>query len=102
MRQVAGVAREIGYRLRLGHVQQLPEDYRGERHVVITKHLPEQYGHEWVEFQEVPGPAPKEGPQADSKQAKYFTVRFIESRTASSDDEAVRDDSTPGIQGANP
>jgi hypothetical protein len=77
MRQVAGVARETGYRLRLGRVQQLPEDYRGERHVVITKHLPERYGMEWVEFQEVPGPAPKTEPQADSKQARYFTIRFI-------------------------
>ena len=45
-------------RIRYGHLRQLPADYKGERHVVVTKQLPSQDGREWVEFEEVPGPAP--------------------------------------------
>jgi hypothetical protein len=45
-------------KLRFGDLRRLPENYRGERHVVIAKRLPERAGQEWVEFEEVPGPAP--------------------------------------------
>ena len=45
-------------RMRYGHLRQLSADYEGERQVVVTKQLPSQHGREWVEFEEVPGPAP--------------------------------------------
>ena len=48
-------------KFRFGNLRRLPEDYKGERHTVIAKHLPSQNGQEWVEFEEVPGPDP--GPQ---------------------------------------
>jgi hypothetical protein len=41
-------------KLILGNVRRLPKDYRGERHTVIAKHLPNQGDQEWVEFEEVP------------------------------------------------
>ena len=45
-------------RFRLGYLRRLPEDYKGERHVVVAKQLPSQNGQDWVEFEEVPGPEP--------------------------------------------
>jgi hypothetical protein len=45
-------------RFQLGHLKRLPEDYVGERHIVVAKELPSQNGQEWVEFEEVPGPDP--------------------------------------------
>jgi len=45
--------------LRFGHLRRLPPDYKGEKHVVIAKQLPNRNGEEWVEFEEVPGPDPK-------------------------------------------
>ena len=44
--------------LRFGHLRRLPPDYKGEKHVVIAKQLPNRNGEEWVEFEEVPGPDP--------------------------------------------
>ena len=52
-------ARGSGFRS--GYLTVLPEDYTGERHVVIVKREPEAGsppGHEWCEFEERPGPAP--------------------------------------------
>ena len=46
-------------KVRFGNLRRLPEDYRGERHRKIVKHLPDRNGQEWVEFEEVPGPAPR-------------------------------------------
>jgi len=48
---------------RFGNIRRLPEDYQGERHVVVTKSLPAKNGQEWVEFAEVPGPDPNPPPQ---------------------------------------
>jgi hypothetical protein len=48
----------VQYRVRCGKLRRLPPDYCGEKHVVISKHLPSQDGQEWVEFEEVPGPEP--------------------------------------------
>ena len=45
-------------KVRFGNLRRLPEDYRGERHRKIVKHLPDRNSQEWVEFEEVPGPAP--------------------------------------------
>ena len=44
--------------VRFGHLRRLPQDYKGERHVVIARHLPSEFGQERVEFEEVPGPDP--------------------------------------------
>jgi hypothetical protein len=50
----------IPFKLRLGHLRQLPREYAGERHIEIVKRLPprSRIG-EWVEFEERPGPSPK-------------------------------------------
>jgi hypothetical protein len=45
-------------KVRFGKLRQLPEDYKGERHVIVAKQLPSRNGQEWVEFEEVPGPDP--------------------------------------------
>lgn len=50
-------ADHAGVRVRFGHLRQLPADYKGERHVVVTKELPDK-GANWVDFAEVPGPDP--------------------------------------------
>ena len=54
--------RTVGLRrvkVRFGKLRQLPEDYKGERHVIVAKQLPSRNGQEWVEFEEVAGPDPK-------------------------------------------
>ena len=69
-----------------GHVKRLPQDYVGERHTVITKHLGMQDGKEWVEYEEVPGPdlesdVPIErdyDPERPPRQRKrMFWIQFI-------------------------
>src|SRR3982750_3305971 len=45
-------------KVRFGKLRRSPEDYKGERHVIMTKELPNRNGQEWVEFEEVPGPDP--------------------------------------------
>jgi len=45
-------------KVRFGDLRRLPQDYKGERHVVVGKQLPSKNGQEWVEFEEVPGPDP--------------------------------------------
>jgi hypothetical protein len=48
------------FKLRLGHLKQMPGNYAGERHIEIVKRLPPRSSiGEWVEFQERPGPRPK-------------------------------------------
>jgi hypothetical protein len=49
--------------VRFGHLRRLPADFPGERHVEIGQRLPDRNGQEWVEFEEVPGPAPIQPPQ---------------------------------------
>jgi hypothetical protein len=45
--------------LRTGFLTQLPEDFTGERHVVVLKREPAGSPHqEWCDFEERPGPAP--------------------------------------------
>jgi len=44
--------------VRIGNLQRLPKDYQGERHIEVTKCLPDRDGQQWVEFTELPGPAP--------------------------------------------
>jgi hypothetical protein len=62
-------------KFRFGDLQRLPEDYRGERHVVITKRLPNQGNQEWVEFQEMPGPDPNPPPEPGFVQ--YRDIMFV-------------------------
>ncbi len=45
-------------KVRFGNLRRLRPEYKGERHVVIAKHLPDKAGQGWVEFEEVPGPDP--------------------------------------------
>ena len=44
--------------LRFGNLRRLLPDYKGEKHVVVTRQLPYRDAEEWVEFEEVPGPDP--------------------------------------------
>ena len=43
---------------RMGHLKRLPPEYKGERHIVIAKQLPNIGGQEWVEYEERPGREP--------------------------------------------
>ena len=46
-------------KLVLGSLRQLPSEYKGEKHVAITKQLPtDEQGREHYEFEERPGPGP--------------------------------------------
>ena len=62
-------------KVRFGNLRRLPEDYRGERHRKIVKHLPDRNGQEWVEFEEVPGPAPSAPPEPGV--AKYLNIVLV-------------------------
>jgi hypothetical protein len=70
------VVADPGIRVRFGHLKRLPPEYQGERHVIIACHLANQGNQEWVEFEEVAGPAPaEEKPLAGGP--KYLDVRFV-------------------------
>ena len=45
-------------KVRFGKLRRLPEDYKGERHVIVAKQLASQNGQECVEFEEIAGPDP--------------------------------------------
>ena len=71
------------FKLRLGHLKQLPGDYAGDKHVEIVKRLPPRSPiGEWVEFEERPGPAPK---QVDG--ARFIDICFV---SPGGDDEGDR------------
>ncbi len=54
--------------IQCGWVTALPDDYVGERHLVILNREPTGSKHiEWCEFVERPGPAPRTSPHADSQ-----------------------------------
>lgn len=64
-----------GLKFRFGRLRRLPEHYRGERHVIIRKRLPNRGEQEWVEFQEVAGPDPN--PPAEFGLPRYFDIMFV-------------------------
>ena len=63
-------------RLRFGNLRRLPKGYQGPHHIVIVKHVPNQSGNEWVEYEEVPGPEP---PPAVAPKAtdQYINIVFV-------------------------
>jgi hypothetical protein len=64
-------------RVRFGRLRRLPQEYKGERHVVITKELGNRNGQEWVEYEEMPGPDPN--PQKRRNGASdLIDVRYVE------------------------
>ena len=69
----AAVSRKL--KIRFGNLRRLPQDFRGERHMVIAKHLPSRSGQEWVEFEEIPEPA--QCPDLD----EYLNVVFVSSNS---------------------
>src|SRR6185437_3438288 len=69
--------------VRLGHLRCLPSDYHGERHIAVTERLPDRDGWEWVEYAEVPGPAPVAPPPAP-RLPRYINVIFVAPSQSSS------------------
>ena len=65
-------------KIRFGNLRRLPEDYKGERHVVVTKELPSQSGQEWVEFEEVPGPDPNPAPKFNVSGTRDLDIMFVD------------------------
>src|SRR5690242_6930993 len=66
--------------VRFGRLKRLPQEYSGERHVVVGRQLPNVGNQEWVEFEEVPGPDPnsaQHGPRAGQAIARRFDVMFV-------------------------
>ncbi len=60
LERIEAVSRLV-IRIRIGAVKRLPREYTGERHLVVVKQLPPRSpGHEWVEFEERPGPEPEQ------------------------------------------
>ena len=60
-------------KLRFGQLRRLPESYRGERHVVVAKQLPNVGDQEWVEL---PGPAPDPNPRLRPAQGVPTRIVF--------------------------
>jgi hypothetical protein len=77
------------FKIRFGDLKRLPPDYKGERHVIITRQLPDRGGNEWVEFQEVPGPepnAPQPTPLGSARALeRRLDIRFVEAYPWSDD-----------------
>jgi hypothetical protein len=63
-------------RIRFGNLKRLPPEYKGERHVIIARHLPNKGDQEWAEFEEVAGPAPAEK-RPIAGVPKYLDVAFV-------------------------
>ena len=67
-------------KVRLGHLKRLPQEYTGERHVIVATQLPNVGNQEWVEFEEVPGPDPnlrQHAARAGQAIARCFDVMFV-------------------------
>jgi hypothetical protein len=65
--------------LRFGNLIRLPPGYLGERHIEVTKQLPDVNGQRWVEFTEVPGPGPTPSQKTgDSEYIKIINIVFVE------------------------
>jgi hypothetical protein len=72
------VREEHRLKLRFGRLKRLPQDYKGEKHVVMAKQLPSRNGQEWVEFEEVPGADPHPKPlQAVKGSPRYLNLMFV-------------------------
>ena len=71
----SGAAASRHLKVLFGNLRRLPQDYEGERHIEIAKHLPDENGQKWVEFEEVPGPAPTAPPEPGV--AKILKVVFV-------------------------
>jgi hypothetical protein len=69
-------------KVRFGDLRRLPPDYTGERHVVVARELPSQFGQDWVEFEEVPGPDPTPPQEWKPGQHKRIDVHFVASGTS--------------------
>jgi len=86
--------------IRVGHLRQLPPDYQGERHVVITKRLPGEFGQERVEFEEVPGPDPTPVPEFQHGVPECVNIMLVSAPPRSMGSEHARDEpeEAPGLQ----
>ena len=64
-------------RSRMGHLKRLPPGYKGERHIVIAKQLPNISGQEWVEYEERPGPEPPPNRNAPPECGGMLEIMFV-------------------------
>ena len=64
---------------RFGHLRPLSRAYKGERHIVIAKHLASRSGQEWVEFEEQPGPDPNRPQEHTPGRPTYLDIVFVAS-----------------------
>ena len=76
-------------KIRIGNLKRLPPEYQGERHVVITKHLPNEGDQERVEFEEVRGPDPNPPPRANGVPPEYFDIHLVAPYGSEHDDGAT-------------
>ena len=72
------VASDRRITLRFGYLKQLPPEYQGERHVIVSRELPKQGDQEWVEFEEVPGPDPDPSRHPTPESLHRINVMFVE------------------------
>jgi hypothetical protein len=61
----------------MGHLKRLPPEYKGERHIVIAKQLPNIGGQEWVEYEERPGPEPPQNRNDSSECGDALDIVFV-------------------------
>ncbi len=73
----AAAAEPLVVKVRFGNIRRLPPDYAGERHVAITKQLPNNGNQEWVEYEEVPGPDPSPPEKLTHAPLRYVNVIFV-------------------------
>src|SRR5436309_839299 len=77
------------FKFRFGNLKRLPPEYTGERHVVISKHLPNEGDRERVEFEEVRGPDPNPRQRANGVQPEYFDIHLVAPYSSEHDDGAT-------------
>jgi len=66
----------LSIKVRFGYlVRRLPPDCQGERHLEVARRLPNRGDKEWVEYEEVAGPAPNTLPASGIP--RCINVRFV-------------------------
>jgi hypothetical protein len=82
--------------VRYGYLTALPDDYTGDRHVVIVSRTPQSDGSDWCEFAERPGLAP---PQEEDRAFSVPALEICWPAVAGATEEA---EATRAPQGSRP
>lgn len=65
------------HKSRMGHLKRLPPEYKGERHIVVAKQLPNIGDQEWVEYEERAGPEPPQDRNGSPEHGDTIDIVFV-------------------------